>query len=308
MIAKLISRGHGEFTFAEEATIGRSADNSICVESSVVSTHHARIAFDAESSRYMIEDLESLNGTRLDGAAVERPEPLVGLHLICFGGSEDFIFQVISTEDGDELDTIEIPPVSKTQVGEEVPVLPEVLREGDAPEATPKKRRGRKAAAKSARAAAKPIDEPVDEPAAEPAGGGTRIEQDVVPIPAVLAAASSAASAADAAAESQQGSEGSGWSLEIQLEGGPRRFALAEGENLVGRSNVARIRLDVADLSRRHAVILVDKGKVFVRDEGSRNHTFLDGIQVEERTPVPAGGRIVFGRLEAQLIQDGDNG
>jgi pSer/pThr/pTyr-binding forkhead associated (FHA) protein len=70
----------------------------------------------------------------------------------------------------------------------------------------------------------------------------------------------------------------------------------------VGRSKAADIRLDLADLSRRHATLTVSEGGVLVRDEGSRNHTFVDGEQIEKEVAVSVGAQIVFGRVEARLI------
>lgn len=51
--------------------LGRAADNTIRVDDVTVSSHHARIAF--RSGQWILEDLGSRNGTRVNGIAVEGP-------------------------------------------------------------------------------------------------------------------------------------------------------------------------------------------------------------------------------------------
>lgn len=284
MKAKLISREHGEFEIGAEATIGRSAESTVCIQASVVSTEHARIAFDTDSERYLIEDLGSLNGTEVDGVRLERPEPIGPLSMVCFGGSERFIFQALDTEGG-EFDTIDIPPVDKTQTDGEIPILPAALRDDGAEE----KRSDDELAEKKPAASKELADD-----------GGTRVEKVVVPIPEILAEASASASR-----PAQPGAPGRRLFLELQMAGRVQRFQLDEGENLVGRTKDARVRLNVPDVSRRHAVVTVTGDKVLVRDEGSRNHTFVAGAQTEGEVELPVGERVVFGRLEGRLVEEG---
>ena len=272
MRARLISREHGEFEFRAQATIGRSSQNSVRGDASVVSTEHARIVYDADRSRFVLEDLDSLNGTRLDGARIERPEPLGSLHLICFGGSEDFIFQTLAEEGG--VDTIEIPPTGKTSVDQDVPAIPAALRE-EAPT----------------------VDSGLNAPAAD---AGTRIEKDVAELPEVLAKASASKEAGEDAAEAPE--SGSRVALVVEAAAGEQTFVLKEGESIFGRSKRADIQLDLPDLSRRHAAIKLSDGKLTVRDLGSRNHTYLEGELVEAETPLPLGAQLVFGRLRARVV------
>jgi pSer/pThr/pTyr-binding forkhead associated (FHA) protein len=51
--------------------LGRAADNTIRVDEVTVSSHHARIVF--RSGQWILEDLGSRNGTRVNGIAVEGP-------------------------------------------------------------------------------------------------------------------------------------------------------------------------------------------------------------------------------------------
>ena len=64
---------------------------------------------------------------------------------------------------------------------------------------------------------------------------------------------------------------------------GQRRLSLVAGENIIGRDDVARIRIDDPVVSRRHARILVSSAGALIEDLGSKNGTFIDG------RPVPAG-------------------
>ena len=72
----------------ELVTIGRKADNTICIDNLAVSGHHARI-FKA-GDWFLIEDLDSLNGTFVNGKMIkESPlkngdEVLIGKHVLKF--------------------------------------------------------------------------------------------------------------------------------------------------------------------------------------------------------------------------------
>jgi predicted component of type VI protein secretion system len=72
----------------ERTTIGRKPDNDIAVENMSVSGHHAQIV--QEGDCFFIEDLNSLNGTFVNGRKVTKDElfngdtVLVGLHTLEF--------------------------------------------------------------------------------------------------------------------------------------------------------------------------------------------------------------------------------
>lgn len=77
------------------ATIGRSAENTLVLGASVISQTHARIFFDATLGGYILEDLQSKNGTQLDGISVHGRERLRDLHVVTLGEAHDFIFAVL---------------------------------------------------------------------------------------------------------------------------------------------------------------------------------------------------------------------
>jgi DNA-binding winged helix-turn-helix (wHTH) protein len=69
-----------------------------------------------------------------------------------------------------------------------------------------------------------------------------------------------------------------------------RIIPMAPGENVLGRDEEATVRIDSPGISRRHARILVEKGRAVLEDLDSKNGTFLK----EERLKGPG------------VLQDGD--
>lgn len=78
----------------DEITIGRAKDNVVVIESATVSGHHCAIVRDG--TRYVLKDLESTNGTRLNSKDVSesklRPKDIVQI------GSVEFLFDAEQTE------------------------------------------------------------------------------------------------------------------------------------------------------------------------------------------------------------------
>ncbi|MEQ1737704.1 MAG: FHA domain-containing protein [Rhodoglobus sp.] len=58
----------------EQLTIGRSSDSGLVIRDDYTSTHHARLLLWADG--WVIQDLDSTNGTSLDGARVIVPTPV----------------------------------------------------------------------------------------------------------------------------------------------------------------------------------------------------------------------------------------
>ena len=58
------------YPIEEITTLGRGLTNNILVESPYASDEHARILFNAQDSTLSVEDLESRNGTYIDGRRV----------------------------------------------------------------------------------------------------------------------------------------------------------------------------------------------------------------------------------------------
>jgi pSer/pThr/pTyr-binding forkhead associated (FHA) protein len=273
-----------EVEFGEEATIGRGEENTVPLSSREVSQRHARVFFDTESAAYWVEDLDSLNGTDLDGEPVRGRERLSGLHVLTFGAAAELFFLALEGES-------EEPPVaepeatarasagSPTRVDVEAPSLPAELRQ---PEPTEQTRVDSETPILPSGLQAKTSDS---------GGGVTRVEESLVELPSRLVSGQAPAAPAPPPR----------FVLDVQGEGGGR-FELRQGDNLIGRSVRARITLRNRELSRRHATFRVEGDRVWLRDEGSRNHTFVAGEPIAEEVEVRSGSELHFGRLEARLL------
>jgi pSer/pThr/pTyr-binding forkhead associated (FHA) protein len=71
-MSKLVLKFHGvlikEYSLDKPClTIGRKDDNDICIDHMAVSGHHARIDKDTTEGSYTVTDLNSTNGTFVNG-------------------------------------------------------------------------------------------------------------------------------------------------------------------------------------------------------------------------------------------------
>ena len=94
LVCKFGEMKGSEFDIGAEATVGRSESSSIVLQSSSVSGEHARISFDQEAGHYVLEDLDSLNGTEVDGVRLRGKQALGPLHVVTFGRAVELIFVV----------------------------------------------------------------------------------------------------------------------------------------------------------------------------------------------------------------------
>jgi DNA-binding winged helix-turn-helix (wHTH) protein len=74
-----------------------------------------------------------------------------------------------------------------------------------------------------------------------------------------------------------------------------RHFPLAGGENLIGRDPGCAVAIDAPDVSRYHARIVVSESSATIEDLGSKNGTFVEGVRIGGKTPLPAGAAIRLG-------------
>ena len=70
---------------------------------------------------------------------------------------------------------------------------------------------------------------------------------------------------------------------------------LKEGENLIGRSPDAAVRIDTSKVSRRHARILIEGVTATLEDLGSKNGTFLRGRRLEQAARIEDADEIRIG-------------
>lgn len=127
-------------------TIGRAKDSNIVIDNLGVSRTHARIFF--EDGHYIVEDLNSANGIKVNGVQVKRSilypgdEILIGKHVLTFDLSERLLSEVKSAPivpkregDGwiDETYTLEKRELERVTSATEVPATtkPQELRPWD---------------------------------------------------------------------------------------------------------------------------------------------------------------------------------
>jgi DNA-binding winged helix-turn-helix (wHTH) protein len=73
-------------------------------------------------------------------------------------------------------------------------------------------------------------------------------------------------------------------------------FVLRPGDNLLGRSAEASVRIDAPGVSRRHARIVVTDDRATIEDLTSKNGTFLCERRLDGPTPLRDGDRLRLGR------------
>lgn len=82
----ILSSDGRHFLVVEGLTVGRGPDNGLLLEDSSVSTHHA--VFHQVGGRWTVKDLNSTNGTKLNGSRIQGTTPLSEGDLLKFGAVE----------------------------------------------------------------------------------------------------------------------------------------------------------------------------------------------------------------------------
>ncbi len=80
-----------------------------------------------------------------------------------------------------------------------------------------------------------------------------------------------------------------------RLARGKRKFALYEGQNIVGRDPDVNILIEHGSVSRRHARISVRGGMAVLEDLQSRNGTFVSGRRIDSPVELHDGDIIGLG-------------
>jgi hypothetical protein len=84
------------------------------------------------------------------------------------------------------------------------------------------------------------------------------------------------------------------WAHLLEVDGN-RRLAVRHTRALVGRGQDADILLGDAEVSRRHALLWREAGRVWVIDLNSSNGTVVNGVPAEAPLPIEPGDVITFG-------------
>ncbi len=92
------------------------------------------------------------------------------------------------------------------------------------------------------------------------------------------------------------------------------RRVVLRSDTLVGRARGCNLRIASSEVSRRHCKIILTDDSVLVRDLGSSNGTFVDGVQIEPETDVAVapgsqlsvGGVNFIVHFDAPVLTDSD--
>ncbi len=82
-----------------------------------------------------------------------------------------------------------------------------------------------------------------------------------------------------------------------------KRVRLTDAETVIGRDESAKIRVATHEVSRQHCLIIVSESGVLVRDLGSRNGTFVNGMPIAEETTLQPGDTLTTGPMTFELEQ-----
>ena len=78
---------------------------------------------------------------------------------------------------------------------------------------------------------------------------------------------------------------------------GDQRFVCDIGEHIIGRDEFADVRLDSPTISRRHARLMVETGRVHIDDLGSKNGTFRGQQRVTSPVALSDGDLVRVGTI-----------
>ena len=94
--------------------------------------------------------------------------------------------------------------------------------------------------------------------------------------------------------------------VQIHGPGLGKKYPLEENEFTIGREEGNHIVVDLDNVSRRHAMIIRKQGRMFVKDLGSTNGTYLNDQEVTQETPLRSGDLIKVGGSIFKFLT-GDN-
>jgi pSer/pThr/pTyr-binding forkhead associated (FHA) protein len=286
MQAKLISRsaigGAHELPIAQEATIGKDAANSIVLYEKNISKRHARIFFDAAENCYVLEDLNSRNGTRLDGERVHGKERLDNVHIITLGNRFEFFFQVVKNDSKPvDSETVETRPMTLNQSTviendfQDVQNSKTVFDDGF-------------------------VETPEFLASAGPAPSINSNLTEIKAIDSFLGDVEERVVSQEVAMPFEE-ETGTPSAFTLTIEGLNQKYRLKQGENIVGRSSRCDIAIKHKTVSRQHACISVQNDKIQIHDLNSKNHTFVGRRKVLHVAEITTRAFLRFGEVAAVL-------
>lgn len=321
MTAKLFCKtgtlAGASFDIKGEATIGKSAGNTIQLYPALISGKHARIFYDEKTDSYFLEDFNSRNGTRLDGVRVRGKERLAKLHVITFANTFDFLFQLTEVEQ--QAAQPKAPSAKPQVVKPQTPAPPPKSAPASEPNAeepktqigedffpSPKIEPGVDARQKTVfDDGAFVVPQIKEEKNAEPAGQHvssdterTKIGVDFTPVPSFVEPSKPPKPVEPKRSIARH------YALVFEtLKGGPTVFDIKDGSTIIGRESSCAISVDDGSVSRKHAELVLKEGKLTLKDLKSKNHTFIDNQKISTEVEVKEGIEISFGLLKARLVR-----
>jgi len=289
------------FEIKNEATIGKNPDNTIQLYPQLISGKHARIFFDQKANAYFLEDLNSRNGTWLDGMRVRGKERLDKLHVITFARTFNFFFQVL---DPAPAPAMMEPPARKVE-----PQVQEPKREQSPVQQPPK-----------------PAQQVVPPPPPSEDRQKTVFDDGVMFAPNVLEEKSEQMPSVDDASRTKIGIEFSSVPSFVEpskppkgeaesqrkgafvlvfesLKGKPQAFDLKEGTTIVGREPTCDIVIEDGSVSRKHAQFTLQGGRLTLKDLGSKNQTYVDDRRISSEVELTEGREMAFGLVKARVVR-----
>ncbi len=85
-----------------------------------------------------------------------------------------------------------------------------------------------------------------------------------------------------------------------------RKYDLVRDEVVIGRSSKANIQVDQESISRNHAKLVVEGGKVLIRDMGSTNGTYVNDELIDGDLALRNGDLVKIGRTIFKFIGGGN--
>ncbi|MCO4793844.1 MAG: FHA domain-containing protein [Bacteriovoracaceae bacterium] len=93
--------------------------------------------------------------------------------------------------------------------------------------------------------------------------------------------------------------------LLVTLPSGKQGFIeVTKDFKLIGRSDECDLMLDDDRSSGKHCTVFLNYGRTYVKDEGSKNGTFVNGTRVREEVRIFLKDKILVGGTKLQLISE----
>lgn len=93
----------------------------------------------------------------------------------------------------------------------------------------------------------------------------------------------------------------------FKADGTRRDFPMNKSRVVVGRTNSCDLRIPLSSVSREHCEFTLDDDELRVRDLGSSNGTFQNGIRVQESS-LDKGDEVAIGPVVFTVVIDGEPG